>query len=321
MVELVKDMLSTNEQLRPQIDVIVRDLRRQIVILEHGVITTQTINTFHWNTYRWNPYVHEVLGERLSYYFLKGNNIRHDHFWICNSLQEVDVKGFSLYRVIGGIDYILRVWEKINDVRVTGVIDKFRRLHGGQSSKFSVDGFHSISSHLAMSFARFQNPIDIVKGIYNCIQINKDIEEDRLVEGGFASGKLAGDSLRESHPLRLFVALQINDGITNKRVYAREIFDAIEQYRQNTQIAGVSCYYGHDAYAVIVKMRLKKFEDYEEIWNCCIDAVTSVSNAVIVKPDTFLELNRQSISECDDGAIWAEVEKYRRENRLPMPNC
>ena len=323
MALLVKDMLATDPTQRPKMESVVSEINKQIIIAEHGEITSQGINLIPWSIYRWNPFAHEKLGDQLCYYFLKGQNSKNDPLWICDTLSKNDVHGFSLYRVIGGIDLLLRIWERpgTTSKAVDAVMADFKRLQNGQVMRFKVEGFHSISSKPAISFSRFDKA-DVGKLIFDSLKENREDEYQSLSNAGLAAGRFGYDATKESHPLRFFVAFRINDhssNTTNKRIFAREIYEALLPYQQDGKVASISVYWGIESYSFLLKVRLKRFEDYESVWDECFKAFESVHQGVIVQTDTYLELNRLAIRESDDGNMWKDVDKYRIDHRLTWP--
>ena len=323
MESLIRDMVTIDPSCRPIIGIVVAEINKQIVIAEHGEITSQGINSVPISTYRWNPFVHEKLGDHLCYYFLKGQNSKNDPIWICDTLSKLEVHGFSLYRVIGGIDILLRIWERPgpHSKAVEAVMSDFKRLQNGQVMRFKVDGFHSIASKPAITFLRFDK-VDVSQLIFEQLKENREGEYEALALAGLATGRFGYDTTKETHPLRFFVAFRINEqsaNNTNKRIFAREIYEKLLPYQADARVANISVYWGVDSYSFLLKVRLRRFEDYEDVWSECIKAFESVHEGVIVQPDTYLELNRLAIRESDDGTIWKEVDKFRVDHRLIWP--
>ncbi len=325
MALLVKDMLSLNPEKRPDIRSIVADIEKQIVLALHGEFTAQGTQSIPSSIYRWNPFVHERLGDYLCYYFLKGQNSRNDPLWICDTLKKSNIQGFSLYRVIGGIDLLLRIWERpgVTSQEIDRILAEFKRLQNGSVMRFKVDGFHSLSSKPTISFSRLDN-MDVSKLIYDSLSENRDEENKALSGLGLTIGRLAFDGTKESHPLRVFAAFRIDErsaSAANKRIFAREIYETLLPFQEVKKIANISVYWGGGAYSFLLKMRLKKFEEYESVWDECLKAFSSVYEGVVVQSDTYLELNRISFHESDDGNIWKDVDKYRIDHRLAWPGA
>ena len=321
LTSLIKAMLSVEPKNRPEIRSVVTEIQKQIVEALHGEFTAQGTQSIPSSIYRWNPFVHERLGNKLIYYFLKGQNAVNDPKWFCDTLFKNKIHGFSLYRVIGGIDMILRIWERPNvTAKIEEVFHDFKRLHGKWMT-FKIEGFHSISSKPAFSFARLED-VHICESIFKNLDENREEENKKLSAANLTLGRVAFDPTKETHPLRVFAAFRIEDRTANlahKRIFAREIYEAILPFQEAKKIANISVYWGSEAYDFLVKMRLKKFEDYESIWDQCLASFNSVTDGVVVQSDTYLELNRVSFHESDDGNIWDDVDKYRLENRYKWP--
>jgi hypothetical protein len=189
---------------------------------------------------------------------------------------------------------------------------------------FEVEGFQSISSRPTLSFPRLEK-IDVAKSIFEGLREKREDEYKSLSEAGVVIGDFNFDSTKETHPLRIFAAFRLNENkkhnekkTTQKRIFARELYETLLPF-QPDKVANISVYWGAESYDFLLKIRLKKFEDYEAIWDECLKSFSSVFSGVIVQSDTFLELNRVSLRESDDGAIWKEVENYRQNHRLKWP--
>jgi serine/threonine protein kinase len=322
MAALVRAMIKRVPLERPDIASVVSSLDKQIIFAEHGHLTSQGTHDSLSNLFRWNPFVHERLGENLSYYFLKGANVENDPQLICDSLNRKDVVGFSLYRVIGGIDMLLRVWtDQHTASKVDDVMKEFKQLHSGKATPFRVEGFYAINSKTAITFPRYDKE-DVARRIFECLDGDRDKDRVKLGDAGIIASPLGRDGARSTHPLRIFIAFQFLNpiaGSTNRRIYAREIYEALMQFELAGKATSISCYWGGDHYSLLVKLRLKQFEDYEAIWNECIKVAAAVHEGTIVQPDTYLELSRYPIRESDDGGIWKRVERYCSDNFQRWP--
>jgi hypothetical protein len=221
----------------------------------------------------------------------------------------------------------VRIWENpgITSPAVGKIMKEFEFLQNGLVMKFKVDGFQSISSRPTISFSRLDK-IDVKKIIFESLKVDREEEYKALSEAGVVIGRLGFDDEKDNYPLRVFAAFRINkkntESVIQERFIAREIYETLLPFQADKKVASISVYWGAEignAYNFLLKIRLKKFEDYESIWDECLKSFSSVYKGVIVQSDTYLELNRVSIRESDDGNIWQRVDKYRIENRLSWP--
>ena len=325
MEALIKSMLSVDPEKRPKTGSLVEEINDLIFAAQHGERTAQGTHSIPASIYRWNPFVHDRLKSQLCYYFLKGQNSKNDHLWICDKLKEEKISGYSLYKVIGGIDLIVRIWEdpSATSAVVARIMKDFEYLQSGYVMRFKVNGFQSISSRPTISFSRFDK-VDVSKVIFENLKVDREDEYKALSEAGVVIGRLGFDDEKDTFPLRVFAAFRMiskknSESVIQERIIAREIYETLLPFQADKKVAGLSVYWGAEAYSLFLKVRLKKFEDYELIWEECLKSLSEIYKGVFVQSDTYLELNRISIRESDDGNIWKEVDKYRLENHLSWP--
>ncbi|HMK06591.1 MAG TPA: serine/threonine-protein kinase [Flavobacterium sp.] len=329
MVALLRWMLriQLKERKRPTIVQVIDELDKQIAFAAHAEVTHEETQKLPRHRFRWNPFVHERLGEKLRYFFIRGRNPKTDDEWLKNNLREKGILGFSLYRVVGGIDYILRVWVRPNSTTekiVDEVVADFNRH--GFSTTFKVSGIHAVASTSLSRYKDFKEA-NVAELIHRCLDNNGEksgSEFERLKDAELVAASVDNDPLVLQFPLRFFISFEIRGSSPGMfKFFAGEIFEKLKPFENNGSTASISVYFGdHErglpgsperVPGLLVKLRLKRFEDYEMIWHMFLDALTEIDASLQITSQSFIELNRHPIHESDDGWIWSAVEEYRKE--------
>ena len=159
MRDFLLQMLNREHEKRPAISQVIRKLDKEILLEATTLAELPALSPVQEDTYRWNPCVHASLGEQLNYYLIRGRSPRGDPAWIANNLNERGVRGFAIYRVVGGYDYILRIWTSTStDSNVMQVLSNFQAYQNGVYTRFSVKGIHILAGNVETNY--FSAPRD-----------------------------------------------------------------------------------------------------------------------------------------------------------------
>ena len=259
--------------------------------------------------YRWNPTVHEILGNRLHYFVFKGRQPLSDPNWIMNNLKDAGLHGYSLYRVLGGYDYLLRIWAKLSYLdRLEEVVTNFRDSQGGQFLRFKVEQAWILGNEA--NEITPNNEEQLLREIFLCADQNSEIETQNLMERHFTLGTLGRDS---RYPLRFFLTIHTSEPIHPElgEAYAHK-------FRSRLQKQGfaqmISMYAGDGAFALLIKFCLERFELFREVINLIQATSRGLGNgSVFMSTQTFLEVDEHGYIESDDGSIIAEVNRVGAE--------
>ncbi len=325
MTTLIRRMVSIVPEKRPSIEEIIAELNHQMTLAATIEITEAESKRLVLNHYRWNPLIHISLGEELHYYFLRGRNPRNDDRWIMSNLKSKDIFGFSLFRVVGGFDYVLRIWVHSSKTlrAIEEVLNQFERFNGGSYSKFNVLGIKSIGSKEVEDENHFEEA-NVAQLIFESLNSDKNEEEVGLKSRSLIVGSINESEHKRDFPIRVFTAFAFAGAATGGRrmpfrFHAGDAFKTLRSFERRQFLAGFSIYHGNGEFGLLVKMRLKRFQDYEFVLEPLIDAIASVEPSYLVSTQTFIELNRESIHRSDDGSVWLSVEEYRRDAGLAYP--
>lgn len=305
VIELVKRMLSRDADDRPRIADVARSLDKLIEEERiRSIADPDGEALVRPKYYRWNPKVHEILGNQLHYYVIGSRSPHSDSTWLRNSLRDHGLHGYSLYRVLGGYDYILRIWTKQAYTHsIQGVMDSFRDSQGGNNMRFIVK--EQWNSHGAKNIS-FRNEDEILTAILKSANKDHEAKFKELKSQGLVLSTLA---VPKRFHLRFFLTVHTGEQAPQGllRAFAREFSAAL---KEQGIAQSVSIYIGEGSFGLLIKFRLQRFEQFREVVD--IFQLTSQelrTGNTVLRSQTFLELDEKGIVESDDGSIIAEVNK------------
>jgi serine/threonine protein kinase len=300
LADLVKAMMSVRNA-RPPLHEIVRRLER-LVQDSRTIIAREQECPIAIRAYRWNPGVHRILGARLYYYFIKGRSPDGDPKWFKNHLEDVGIRSFSFYNILGGYDYVLRLWVKSNYAEeVDKLVATFKSQQKTDFLKFAV------SSPSPFGFNDDPEPLPFVDevGLLSAIETSADRSDRENEFTRLKAQQLVGSRLSDYSPesirffLTVFVAGSINDAML--RMYATEI---LKRLVKHTAAEQTSVYIGSGAFHLLIKFRLRRFQDFRRIFEVFKETCDYVRvGDSVLNSQTFVELDESGIFESDDGSI------------------
>ena len=322
MRDFLLQMLNREHEKRPAISQVIRKLDKEILLEATTLAELPALSPVQEDTYRWNPCVHASLGEQLNYYLIRGRSPRGDPAWIANNLNERGVRGFAIYRVVGGYDYILRIWTSTStDSNVMQVLSNFQAYQNGVYTRFSVKGIHILAGNVETNYFSAPRDESFIQRILSLPQRSPEEELTSLKNAGLVLGTLErnGDS---SHPLRVFLTIQASEqmGEVTKKACARELSDQL-RVNSPSNLSGLSVYHGDGPFQILVKFRLKSFEDLGPVYDRYLDIAAFLrTEHIMLSSQTYVELVRlrevgtnPSLPRSDDGRIMLELARLKHE--------
>jgi serine/threonine protein kinase len=309
LTELVKRMMtvSAKSNHRPPLREIILKLERMLQDSTTLAAREQEC-PIAIRSYRWNPQVHKILGGRLYYYFIKGRSPDGDPKWFKNHFGDVRIRSFSFYNILGGYDYVLRLWVKsVYAEEVDKVIETFKQQHRTDYLKFMVnspDPFGHGDAFTTLPYSDEDSLLTDIEACANAKDKNQELEN-------LKSKQLVGSLLSDFPPdsIRFFLTIAVSGSVNDAmlRMYSGEIRKHLEQHTAAEQI---SVYIGSGAFQILVKFRLKRFQDFRKIFEVFKETCEYVRvGDSVLNSQTFVELDERGIFESDDGSIVSDLVK------------
>ena len=262
------------------------------------------------DAYRWNSNIHHILGNDLHYYFLKGIDPASDIDWLRNNLSSRGINGYSVYRVLGGYDYLVRVWLKAPYARLMEkIIEEFSRTKGGSRKCFKVRKAKMFRE------TRKWHKVDgmdarhtVLESISDCADLdNPENEFLNLKKGGFVTSLLNGSKVKR---IRFFVTISGTNTVSDDYIdmLIPEFKTAFSSL--GSQAKHVSIYSGSGDFNMIVKFTLSRFLSFESVSDLFIELLVKKRGDAELNTQTFVEMDPKGYIESDDGSIAREVTKY-----------
>jgi serine/threonine protein kinase len=332
LARLIRSMLSISPNSRPSIGNVLNDLQNiREMLMRDNYEKTET-GKYNRNEYKWNPNLHLSLNEHLRYYFICERNAKIDSKLLKNSLSAArsdrygEPVGFAIHRVVGGIDFILRVWVNTETEQIVrGVLVDFRQDQRRPFDTFVVHNIHYVESKALKDLdLHLSNQSDVGEMVYRQLSESAELEYKKLKKAKLVVNNHHNKTLSK-YPLRIFVAFRMRGAIKNQlRFYAETLFAKLEKSLRSKIICNLCLYSGEISSSeealpgMLLKLRLQRFQDYEKLWFSFLDAFEEVHPGLVFTVQSFVELTKDAVVESDDGLIWAAVESYRINNSKPI---
>jgi serine/threonine protein kinase len=307
---LLRDMLSHSPADRPSVAEVLDRLQELLVsIIRTEVTDTRTPSRVKMDAYRWNPACHYELGEKMYFFYL--HNQEFDEWQrISRKLREKSVFSYSIHRIIGETDFILRGWFSTETLaKVRDVVRDFR------SNRHKADEIEDLTVaevlpaiKLPMAWTRAQATgekrfahwlREAVKDWTNGTQL-RELEKLKLVVG-----KLE----RSGKKIRVFLRIELSNNKDDRhtKVFARQIADFFEGQVLLKRVSGPFFLYRMtNASTLIVEFRLPEFQAYAslvgELSRALVDMNTLPASSRF-HTTTLFELDQAGMVESDDGRI------------------
>lgn len=308
MKKIINNMLVKDLSLRSTLNDVITSLQAGLYIVTRSDMQIPEI--LRGGIYRWNPSVHSILKNQLQYYLFKASSPSTDVEWLQNNLREQEIYGYSIYRVLGGYDYLLRLWIKPHyGVRIERIMDHFKDVGATQNLRFKVRDIRLFKNSHTMPYTDREK---MLAAIADCADATNETNEfETLKKAGFISSRLPTD---ETQKVRLFVTASSPTKVPDK------VFDIVLTKAKDEICAVKPCpyelsvYYGTGDFRGLIKFRLKHFHDYAPISDRLQKFATETRVAADLSFQTYVELDSKGYIECDDGSIIREVSEYAVEH-------
>lgn len=308
MKQIINNMLVKDSTQRSTLNDVIALLQAGLYVVTQSEMQIPEI--LRPGLYRWNPTVHTLLKNQLQYYLFKASSPSTDVEWLQNNLRDQGIHGYSIYRVLGGYDYFLRLWIKPHyDDRVERIMDHFKDVRATRNLRFKVRNIKLFKNSHSVPYSDREK---MLAAISDCADpINENGEYEALKKAGFISSRLPTNGAQK---VRLFVTASSPSQVPDK------VFDMFLSNAKDEICAEKPCpyelsvYYGSGDFRGLIKFRLNHFHDYAPISDRLQKFATDTRVAADLEFQTYVELDPKGYIECDDGSIVKEVSEYAADH-------
>jgi serine/threonine protein kinase len=295
----IKDVVDTLDAILEQIE------RATILNPEAGVSIKRGL-------YRWNPKFHEALGSSLYYFMIKGRWSKADIPWLETKFDEIQIRCYSLYRVLGAYDFILRAWLRSSHYsKLKETLDHFAEVHQGHVDVFSVDRMWPCYCKLLPSISNIEASFT-EKMLDEIIKVESspiEVQASRFAELNLATTLAVDEKARR----RFFLIFPV--GRPGSHVQTPVVEYYAEQIRQTLNQTAhakhISVYAGGGAFSVMAKVRCAGIDEFRDIHSYLVDHCLKFRiSDYPISIQTYVELY-DPVRESDDGTILGEVARRK----------
>jgi hypothetical protein len=303
MASLIQKMLATDPDRRPGVAQVVNAI--SIAITQSMIDAAPVhddVSLLDRGRYRWNTRVHEVLNHRLRYHLIRGRAPQIDIPWFVSNLAEASIQGYSLYRILGGFDYVLRTWTSpVTGSKLDGVMERFQTLCQGEHRHYLVRDYVGVPGATPLDC---ETPDALLEALYEASGCDDPFDE-------LKSRGLTASLLSESggNPVRFFIAVNSSNrddfhvGACKDGLF--RVLDRLDEVKH------LSMYVGEGDYQILIKFRLASFLEYRGVFEKLLDESATMTGMNLTF-QSFVELDETGYFESDDGPLQAELNEYAR---------
>ena len=315
--QLIRKMFVTREV--KGLRVVLKELESIGEDLVYDARNTEIESTFPLRSrLRWSPFLHDLLGSKLYYLLVKGSNPERDVEVLCNLLKECHLKNFCFYKVIGGSDYIIRIWANPSfESEIEVSLSYFQRRHSGRGSRIiRFDIVHVFDGRLMAPFGeRFADKDSAIAHIAEIVRSPEDnpeamiasLKDDQLAISVIEGGK--------SSRLRFFSLVQIEnpDGQAAKGKQLTDIMDLLSTpLRSTKKVKNLSVNGSSSSGSIMITFTLSNFSYLGAIFSDLLKIADGLLEGWGSKIlfESFVMVPGGDERRNDDGAVPFLVSQY-----------
>lgn len=318
---LIQRMLDPDPTRRIPLHRVISELDRQVVDSLTSRGSREIVPILRPGLYRWNINVHQALGNELHIYLLRGKAPAGDRLWIENHLREIGVHGYSLYRVLGGYDYLLRVWIKPTYANLLArVLKEFENARSGVLRRMRVLQQNLFQKSRRLNDLTKEALLQSLASLASQHMHGSDLRPtgvddeaaifSQLRKMGYVTSML--DKGKQPARVRFFVTLLANR--TMNATYWQAVAERI-RYELKGRVHELSTYAGEGDFPILCKFRLRRFLQFADIYKALNEIVAEVRlEDVEITCQTYADMDKEGLVESDDGSIIMEASKYYKEH-------
>ncbi|MEM6381998.1 MAG: protein kinase [Pseudomonadota bacterium] len=286
--------------------------------------TQEPKNTVRPRTYRWAKSVHEALDETPVYFVVKSEQPYDDEEVIRKNLAMSGIRGYSLYRLVGTHDFMLRIWRSNRNERlIDRAIDKYIHPNrfSARVSKIDIRKYVTFSDKKT-EFAKTKQ--QVLLEVAQSRDRDSQVEFSRLKRLGLVNSRIADDRSGKT-AIRVFLFV-----LTNRENLSDEAWDTFHEKcdhivkghasLRDSAIKNVSSYQckvtdlgdQDTQIGVMYRMIVNDYHRYTDLLKKISDGkhiLEQHAKRQILTTSLF-ELDKKGMIESDDGEILFQAEQF-----------
>lgn len=286
--------------------------------------TLEPKNTVRPRTYRWAKSVHDALEEAPVYFVVKSEQPYDDEKVIKKHLAMSGIRGYSLYRLIGTHDFMLRIWRSDrNSSLIDRAIDRYIQPNrfSAKVSKIDIRNFTTFSD---TKTGDAKTKEQVLSEIAQSKDRDGQVEFTRLKKQGLVTSRMADDRGGRT-AIRVFLFV-----LTSRENLSTEAWDTFQEKcdqivkthagLRESAIKNISSYQCKvtdlgdldTQTGVLYRMIVTDYHRYAELLKKIADGkhVLEEHAKRQISTTSFFELDREGIIESDDGEILFQAEQF-----------
>jgi serine/threonine protein kinase len=323
IAELVKMMCSRVPAHRPKLGEIAVTLDQLNNDLSSQEIARPSDVAPHLaNHFKWHEQIHAALAEREYFFFIRGSKPDRDVAWIDSQLGQKRIYGYSIFRLLGSSDYLLRIWAG------PAVFQQVNQLLHDYKQKQNFGDFRLFTPTFRFPMPpeveelKFFNRTTAISTILSlCKESNpkKEIDAGRVNEYEslkVITGRVKSDRENglpaERRNIRIVLRIRARKMPTEQylRLATKEIFERLTAQNGISEIEVFSDHRGTEGSSeFLLIFEMNNFFRYRPLFDALDKMLTELDSELVGAYRTHFELDDKSYAESHDGSIVYEAIK------------
>lgn len=316
MAKLIQRMCSRNPANRPTIEEVIEELEglaREV----KSRFTPRAEEAFPElaGRFRWSETVHAAFGESERIIFLKGARAELDPQYLSQRLAKERLFGYSIFRLLGASDYMLRIWRTDADQEgLDAVLRDYRAERGAYEVFTPLIRRPEISRTAA---ARLSSQAAVVTHLLQMAEADLSGPQLRTYR---VAGLIAGETKtvleagKRRHAVRVICRLRTKWVLSDQlaQVIADKIYQTCRTTRGLKEVE-VLANPGHDSHHAefVLIGELDDFHRYGGILHEIEQLITGLAPDSLDEFRSLFEMDAVSLQESHDGRLLHELYRHR----------
>lgn len=317
LVKLILGMCSPSRTQRYTIEEVLQDL--ETIAREAKVrVTPLPEDTYPHlaNRFRWSEAAHRAFGESERIIFLKGARALVDPTFLMERLARERLHGYSIFRLLGASDYLLRIWRSDADQEgLDSVLHAYKANRGGGFEVFTPSIRRPQSSRAAA--AKLSSPAAVIALLLEMAESDTTaVQLQRFRSNGlfFGETKAVREKGKRRDAVRVICRLRTKAALNAQlaEVIADKIYETCQRTRGLKQIEVLANRgdEGHQAEFILIG-ELDDFHRYGGILQQVEQLVADLTTDGIEEFRSLFEMDATSFHESHDGRLLHELYRHR----------
>jgi serine/threonine protein kinase len=316
--QMIQRMCSSDPDARPTI----AEIRRTIDQIELDFASTYLENIDDTvpsliNKFKWSAAIHDLFDEKEYFFFITGARPDQDSIWLSSQLSQKRIFGYSIFRLVGSNDYLLRIWLRQSSLYyLTRILEDYQRQKFGNFKLFVPNGkFPEVSIDRKLQVTNATQAIRLITALIPDGNLDesavKKYQRQKIIVGMTKTHREAGFS-EPKRKIRVMTLITTKASMNERfaQLVAKDIYDRMIEIDGVSEVE-VFSFHGKDGIPgeFLALCELISFHRYQKVFEVLEKSLTEISADLVSQFRTHFELDAISAIESEDGCLIYEASR------------